>query len=119
MHHASAPCRTGVMQGRSWFTGRLAGGDAPAFWPGCEGGRVVAAGAFGGDRPPLPTCEKGMVSFKVSGVSAAEESAEEPAGWGLFVVSGAALGVGHGAHDLVDVLAAAGPGGLPAGAAGY
>src|SRR6476660_6907225 len=51
--------------------------------------------------------------------SAVEEPRQEAARGGLaLVVAGAALRSRHVAHDLVDVLAAAGPGRLAAGPAG-
>jgi hypothetical protein len=50
---------------------------------------------------------------------AAEEAGEERTRrLGLGVVAGAALRARHVAHDLIDVLAAAGPGGFLAGLAG-
>src|SRR6476619_3658546 len=59
-----------------------------------------------------------MTSWDPVGLAAPEEAAEEAAGLLGLRVPGAALPRGHVAHDGVDVLAAAGPGGLAAGLAG-
>src|SRR5699024_4365887 len=81
------------------------GGDGPRRRDGREPHRL------GGDGPRRRD--------GTSRGSAPEQPREEPGAGRLALVSVTALGAGHIAHDPIHVLAAAGPGGLAAGAAGH
>src|SRR5690606_37634986 len=76
-----------------------------------------------GSGPPRTPEDSERASRGAWRLSSSEQAGEEPARRGclllLLVVSGAPLARRHGALDLGDVLAAAGPGGLAAGLTGH